>query len=108
VAIIRRGSIIYEGRLDELLQSAAGGYRLRSSEPERAQMVLGAQPGIESLAAVDGHLRFQADDGALAAATVALGRAGIGITELVAQTTSLEELFLVMTGGESSDAEAVA
>jgi ABC-2 type transport system ATP-binding protein len=108
VAIIRRGSIIYEGRLDELLQSAAGGYRLRSPDVERAQLLLGAQPGIESLVASDGHLRFQADDAALAAATIALGRAGIGITELAPQTTSLEELFLVMTGGESSDAEAAA
>jgi ABC-2 type transport system ATP-binding protein len=108
VAIIRRGSIIYEGRLDDLLDSAGGGYRLRATETERAQMVLGAQPGIESLVAADGHLRFQADDAALAAATIALGRAGVGITELVPQTTSLEELFLVMTGGESSDAEAAA
>jgi ABC-2 type transport system ATP-binding protein len=108
VAIIRRGSIIYEGRLDDLLSSAGGGYRLRSPQLERAQMLLGAQPGIEALAAVDGHLRFQADDGALAAATIALGRAGIGITELAPQTTSLEELFLVMTGGESSDTEAAA
>jgi ABC-2 type transport system ATP-binding protein len=108
VAIIRRGSIIYEGRLDDLLSSAGGGYRLRSTELERAQMLLGAQAGIEALAAVDGHLRFQADDAALSAATIALGRAGIGITELSPQTTSLEELFLVMTGGESSDAEAAA
>jgi ABC-2 type transport system ATP-binding protein len=108
VAIIRRGSIIYEGRLDELLSSAGGGYRLRSPELERAQMLLGAQPGIEALAAVDGHLRFQADDAALSAASIALGRAGIGITELAPQTTSLEELFLVMTGGESSDTEAAA
>jgi ABC-2 type transport system ATP-binding protein len=108
VAIIRRGSIIYEGRLDELLSSAGGGYRLRSPELERARMLLGAQPGIEALAAVDGHLRFQADDAALSAATIALGRAGIGITELASQTTSLEELFLVMTGGESSDTEAAA
>jgi ABC-2 type transport system ATP-binding protein len=108
VAIIRRGSIIYEGRLDELLRSASGGFVLRSPELERAAMLLGAQPGIESLSALDGHLRFQADDAALADATVALGRAGIGITELSPQTTSLEELFLVMTGGETSDAEPAA
>jgi ABC-2 type transport system ATP-binding protein len=108
VAIIRRGSIIYEGRLDELLRSAGGGYVLRSPELERAKMVLGSQAGVEGLAALDGHLRFQADDAALVAATVALGRAGIGITELSPQTTSLEELFLVMTGGETADAEPAA
>jgi ABC-2 type transport system ATP-binding protein len=108
VAIIRRGAIIYEGRLDELLASAGGGYRLRAPEPERAQLVLRAQPGVESVAVLDGHVRFQADDAALAAATIALGRAGIGITELTPLTSSLEDLFLVMTAGESGDTEAAA
>ena len=108
VAIIRRGAIIYEGRLDELLASAGGGYRLRAGEPERAQMLLRAQPGIESVTVLDGHVRFQADDAALAAATIALGRAGIGITELTPLTSSLEDLFLVMTAGESGDTEAAA
>src|SRR5204863_1534290 len=32
VAIIRRGAVIYEGRLDELLRSAGGGYRLVATE----------------------------------------------------------------------------
>ena len=105
VAIIRRGAVIYEGRLDELLRSAGGGYRIRTSEPERAYSLLLAQPGVDT-AQNDGYFRLQADDAALAAATIALGRAGIGITELVAVTTSLEELFLAMTGGESSDHEA--
>src|SRR5204862_797555 len=36
VAIIRKGRIVYEGALDDLLASAAGGYRLRTTEPERA------------------------------------------------------------------------
>jgi ABC-2 type transport system ATP-binding protein len=103
VAIIRRGSVIYEGRLDELLRSAGGGYRLVATDGERAFALLRAQPGIEA-AQLNGHLRLQADDGALAAATIELGRAGIGITELVPQTTSLEELFLTMTGGETADA----
>jgi ABC-2 type transport system ATP-binding protein len=107
VAIIRRGSVIYEGRLDELLRSAGVGYRLRVSDPERAYTLLLAQTGVEA-ARNDGYVRLQADDEALAAATIALGRAGIGITELSPVTTSLEELFLSMTGGESSDAEAAS
>jgi ABC-2 type transport system ATP-binding protein len=108
VAIIRRGGIIYEGRLDELLASASGGYRLRTPDPEHARVVLLLHGGIEGVS-VDGvELRFQADEAALAGATIALGRAGIGIIALTPQTTSLEELFLTMTGGESADAEAVA
>ena len=105
VAIIRRGAVIYEGRLDELLRSAGGGYRLVATEPDRAFSLLHGQRGIEAVQS-NGYLRLQGDDGALAAATIALGRAGIGITELVPQTTSLEELFLAMTGGETADAGA--
>jgi ABC-2 type transport system ATP-binding protein len=96
VAIIRSGRIIYEGLLHELLQSAAGGFRLRASDPERARAVLLAR-GVEGVQLVDGELRFQADPAAIEAATVALGQAGIGISALVPLNATLEELFLGMT-----------
>jgi len=110
VAIIRKGSIVYEGGLEELLATATTGYRLRTTEPERARAVLLAQPGIDSLAADDGELRFTAEEDAVARAAITLGQARIGITALVPQTASLEELFLGLTGGDSSDhdREAVA
>jgi ABC-2 type transport system ATP-binding protein len=111
VAIIRRGSIVYQGVLHDLLATAATGYRLRPVEPERARLALLAQPGIEDVRLDGAELRFTADEEAVAALTVALGQARIAFTALSAETESLEELFLQMTGGESSDhdsAEAVA
>jgi ABC-2 type transport system ATP-binding protein len=96
VAIVRKGSIIYEGRLDELLASAGGGYALRATDPGRARAVLLAR-GIDGVQLVEGELRFQADAAAVEAATVALGQAGIGISELTPHTATLEELFLGMT-----------
>jgi ABC-2 type transport system ATP-binding protein len=96
VAIVRKGSIIYEGRLDELLASAGGGYALRATDPERARAVLLAR-GIDGVQLVEGELRFQADTAAVEAVTVALGQAGIGISALTPQTATLEELFLGMT-----------
>jgi ABC-2 type transport system ATP-binding protein len=101
VAIIRSGRIIYEGLLDELLQSAAGGFRLRASDPERARALLLAR-GVEGVQLVDGELRFQADAAAIEAATVALGQAGIGISALVPLNATLEELFLGMTEDEAA------
>jgi ABC-2 type transport system ATP-binding protein len=98
VAIIRSGSIIYEGGLDELLASAGGGFRLRTSDNERARALLLEQRGVSALAADNGYLRFQAEEGAVEAASIALGRAGVGIVELAPQTSSLEALFLAMTG----------
>jgi ABC-2 type transport system ATP-binding protein len=101
VAIIRSGRIIYEGLLEELLQSAAGGYRLKATDPERARAVLLAR-GVEGVNLVGGELRFQADEAAVEAVTVSLGQAGIGISALVPLTATLEELFLGMTEEEAA------
>jgi ABC-2 type transport system ATP-binding protein len=106
VAIIRKGQIIYEGLLHELLHSASGGYRLHTTDDDRARTLLLALQGVEAVTAVDGGLRVQSDEAALAAATVVLGRAGIGILALVPHTATLEELFLGMTG--AADAAAAA
>jgi ABC-2 type transport system ATP-binding protein len=110
VAIIRKGRIVYEGGLGELLATATTGYRLRTTEPERARTVLLAQRGVESVVLTDGELRFSADEETVAHTAIVLGQARIGITALVPETASLEELFLGLTGGESSDhdREAVA
>ncbi|MFL5953341.1 MAG: ABC transporter ATP-binding protein [Gaiellaceae bacterium] len=96
VAIIRSGRIIYEGLLADLLETAAGGYVLRTTDPARALTVLLAH-GVEGAHIVDGAVRFQADPAVVESMTVALGRAGIGISALVPQTATLEELFLGMT-----------
>jgi len=103
VAIIRAGSIVYEGPLQELLATAATGYRLRATDPARARMVLLAQQGVDGVSLDEGQLRFTADEEAVARAAIALGQARIGITALIPERASLEELFLGLTGGESSD-----
>jgi ABC-2 type transport system ATP-binding protein len=103
VAIIRKGSIVYEGPLKELLATAATGYRLRATDPDRARVVLLSQRGIDGVSLGEGQLRFTADEDAVARAAIALGQARIGITALIPETASLEELFLGLTGGESSD-----
>ncbi len=105
VAIIRKGKIVYEGTLRDLLATATTEYRLRAVEPERARMICLAQPGIENVRSEEGELRFQADEEAVAALSIALGQARIGITALAPETASLEELFLGMTEGESPQEE---
>jgi ABC-2 type transport system ATP-binding protein len=105
VAIIRKGRIVYEGQLRELLATASTGYRLRSPELDRAKALLLARPGIEQVTSVDGSVRFQADEEAVAALSIALGQARIGVTALVPERASLEELFLGLTEGEHAGAE---
>jgi ABC-2 type transport system ATP-binding protein len=109
VAIIRKGRIVYEGALEELLATAASGYRLRSPDLERARLLCLQQAGVQELQSVDGELRFQADEDAVAALSIALGQARIGVTALVPDRASLEDLFLGLTEDERGDErEAVA
>src|SRR5438309_9133588 len=96
VAIIRKGRIVYQGSLRDLLATAATGYRLRAVEPERAHAALLAAPGLADVRLDDGELIFTADEDAVAALTLALGQARISFTALVPETASLEDLFLGM------------
>jgi ABC-2 type transport system ATP-binding protein len=105
VAIIRKGRIVYEGELHELLATAATGWQLRTKDQQRARGVLLAQAGVADVASVDGSLRFQADEDAVAALSIALGQAKIGVTALVPERASLEELFLGLTEEEQPTAE---
>jgi hypothetical protein len=69
-----------------------------------------SQPGIANVALDDGEVEFSADEAAVAALSIALGQARLAFTALAPETQSLEELFLGLTGDESSDRdrEAVA
>jgi len=96
VAIIRRGRVVYEGALSALKEQAGRTWRLRATDGGRARAIALAR-GIAGLDDTDGDLRFAADEEAVAALTIALGQAGIGITSLRAEAASLEDLFLELT-----------
>jgi ABC-2 type transport system ATP-binding protein len=103
VAIIRKGRIVYQGALGDLMAATTSSYVLRAPDAERARLVCLAQPGVENVMLDDGAVRFEADEETVAALSIALGQARIGITTLMPERASLEELFLGLTGGESSD-----
>ena len=66
-------------------------------------MICLAHPGVEDVELEGDEIVFRADEEAVAALSIALGQARIGVTALVPQRASLEELFLGLTDGESSD-----
>ncbi len=99
VAIIRKGRIVYQGSLAELKQAGGQVWRLQATDIERARAICAGR-GAGDVIAVDGELRFSAPQEAVAALTIALGQAGIGITRLTADVATLEELFLELTEQE--------
>ncbi len=105
VAIIQRGRIVYEGALEQLKQTAGRTWQLQTTDLERARAIALAQ-GLRELAISGDELHFAAEGEAVAALTVALGRAGVGILHLSARAASLEQLFLELT--EADEAEAPA
>jgi ABC-2 type transport system ATP-binding protein len=108
VAIIRKGRIVYEGSLTELLATATTGYRLRTTNLERARVVALAQAGVSEVRVEGDELRFAAEEDAVAALSIALGQARVGVTALVPLTASLEELFLGLTEEGAVPEQAVA
>jgi ABC-2 type transport system ATP-binding protein len=106
VAILRSGRVVFEGALADLRRSAATAYALRTTDDRAAEAVARGEPGIVDLRVDDGQLRFAGGDEAVAALTIALGRAGIGITALVPVHASLEELFFQLTEDELEQAAA--
>jgi ABC-2 type transport system ATP-binding protein len=101
VAIVRSGRLAYQGSLEELRQQAGEGYRLRTTDEERARAVAAAQAGIAEVAAGDGGTTFSArDEAAVSALSLALSEAGALIVELSPRHASLEDLFFRLTEGD--------
>jgi ABC-2 type transport system ATP-binding protein len=97
VAIIRTGSIVYEGSLAGLRAQAATHYRLRVTDVARARNVLAARSDVRDLAVEGEELTFAADEPTVVDVSRALVGAGVGIAALVPEAQSLESLFFELT-----------
>jgi ABC-2 type transport system ATP-binding protein len=99
VAILRQGRVRYEGGLAELLAQSAGRHRLLATDPPRAFELARGAEGVRDVHADAGTVVFAADRDAVAALTLRLAGAGIGIHALV-PAGGLEELFFDLTDPE--------
>ena len=98
VAIVRAGTIVYEGEIAALKRGSAGTlYRLRTSDDVRARTVCEAQPGVSAVRTVRGAIEFSAEEGAVGPLSAQLIGAGALIDELAPQTVTLEDLFFSLT-----------
>ena len=95
VGVIRAGTLVGEGTVDELRGRAS--LRIRAEPLEAAERVLATLRGIEQVAVVDETLRIAADPAAAAAINRALVEAGIAVSELYLERASLEQVFLELT-----------
>jgi ABC-2 type transport system ATP-binding protein len=99
VAIVDSGRVVYEGALADLRRQGGAGYRLRTSDDERALAVVRQARGIEHASIGEHGLAFQADERAVGELSLALARDGVAILALTPELATLEDLFFRLTEG---------
>ena len=95
VGVIRDGSLVAEGTVEELRGRA--GLRVRAEPLSEAARLVGALPAVDQVISVDGLLDVAVDTAQAPAINRALVEAGIAVSELYAQKASLEDVFLELT-----------
>ncbi len=99
VVIIHRGRLVQQASIAEVLAGAQGATRVRTPDAERLRELLAAQ-GASVSEVGDGALAVDLTPervGDLAAAN------GIVLHELTVERATLEEVFLELTGGETTE-----
>ena len=95
VGVIREGSLVAEGTVDEL--RGRTGLRVRADPLPEALDLVGRLPGVGPVTTVDGALDIAADAAEAPAINRALVEAGIAVSELSRRRASLEDVFLELT-----------
>jgi ABC-2 type transport system ATP-binding protein len=102
VAIIKQGVTLINAPIQELLNRGHL-LQIKVDEPAKAAPFLSGIPWIKSTKIEDGYLIVEAPLENASQITRILAEHDIYLSELVKRVTSLESVFLHLTGGESGD-----
>jgi ABC-2 type transport system ATP-binding protein len=95
VGVIRDGRLVAEGTVGELRGRA--GLRVRAEPQPEAARLIEAIAQVEAVTSHDGLLDVVVDTAQAAAINRTLVQAGVAVSEIYAQTASLEDVFLELT-----------
>lgn len=101
VAILRRGKLIAEGLVRDLVKRGAY-LEVEVSDPERASAVVSQMDCVRGVRIDGGRLHVEADADAGSAITKALAEAGMFVSSLSQKRSSLEDVFLELTSEDTS------
>jgi ABC-2 type transport system ATP-binding protein len=102
VAIIKQGITLIDAPIHELLNRGHL-LQIKVDEPAKAAQLLSGIPWIKSTRIQDGYLIIEASQENASQITRVLAEHGIYLSELVERGTSLESVFLQLTGGVSDE-----
>ena len=100
VAILSRGQIIAQGKVQDLLH-VQGTVRLKTTADERASQILGALDWVSAVRLEAGYIVASASPDRAGDLTRALAQQDVFVTEMVPQRVSLEKFFLQVTAQQS-------
>jgi ABC-2 type transport system ATP-binding protein len=101
VAIIKQGVLLANAPIRELLERGQV-LQLRVPEADRAATILRALPWIKSVKPENGYLIVEAPRESAALVNKSLAEQGLYLAELSVRGSSLESVFLQLTGGNPS------
>jgi ABC-type multidrug transport system ATPase subunit len=97
VGVIRDGSLVAEGTVEELRGRA--GLRVRAEPLSEAARLIVALPGVDEVTIVGRVLDVTVDTAQAPAINRVLVEAGIAVSEIYTEKASLEDVFLELTTG---------
>src|SRR5438105_12514990 len=106
VAIVKRGRLVSEGTVDELLGREQY-LRLRADDPESLVRALGGVDWVRAVDGIDGYVRASAPTARAAELNRVLGQPGVFVSELTPWETELESVFLGLTDDEAGEPSAI-
>jgi ABC-2 type transport system ATP-binding protein len=103
VTVMHQGRSVWQGSMERLRAEApAPAHRLWTSDDDRALDIGAAQRSLSVVADPEGWLTVGADQDALDAYVVALGRAGVAVRRLEFLMTALESMFFSLTAAHAN------
>jgi len=104
ITILASGRVVWDGEIERLrVEAPAPEYRLETSDDRRGLALSARHPGVEMRSGVDGGLVVSAERDALDALVLALGHEGIAVRRFEELRSSVEAMFLALTGGPSDE-----
>lgn len=102
VAIIQKGTVIRNATIKELL-SQGNLFQIKTEKPDETLAILSALPWVKSAKRDGEYVVMDIPAGSQGKVTQALAEKGIFASEMTNRTSSLEDVFLQLTGGASGD-----
>jgi ABC-2 type transport system ATP-binding protein len=103
VAILVSGRVVWDGTVERLRAEAPPPrYRLETSDDRRALAQSSSHPQAQVRAEAEGGLSVSARRDAFDELVLALAAEGIAVRRLAEETSSVEAMFLALTGGAES------